>query len=516
MAIFESRYGEIEPRGISITERVFEGLAGDPGRVVVSDGPTGREMTAGALKEGIQRLAGGLNAQGFGKGSVTALMAPNLPEYCLVFHGVAYAGGTVTTINPTYTAGEVRHQLIDAGARLLVTIPAFLDTARDAAEGTKVERIVIIGQAEGAEPLNSLMGDVQTEQTPVDTARDVVVLPYSSGTTGLPKGVMLSHDNLVVNVDQTLVAGGLAPDEVAIAFLPFFHIYGMTVQMNLYLGSGRSVVTMPRFDLELFLQLVEKHKARQLWVVPPVALALAKHPMIDQYDLTSVVRVFSGAAPLGADTCTMIQNRLGCDAVQGYGMTELSPVSHSSRFDAWKPGSSGPALVGTRCRIVSEDGRDLGPNEEGELWIKGPQVMLGYLNNPKATEETIVEDGWLRTGDLAVIDEEGFMFIRDRVKELIKVKGFQVAPAELEAVLNAHPGIMDAAVIGVPDEEAGELPMAFIVPVAGVDLSEEDVKAHVAGQLATYKKLSRVAFVDAIPKSASGKILRRLLRDQVV
>ncbi len=515
MTIFRSPDPDITLRGLSVTERIFEGLAGDPDRVVMTDGPSGRQLTAGALKDGIKRLAGGLNAAGLGQGAVTALMAPNIPEYAIVFHGVAFAGGTVTTINPAYTATEVHHQLADAGARLLITVPAFLETARAAAEGTDVTQIAVIGQAGAAAGLDDLMGPPLAAQTPVDTAAHVVVLPYSSGTTGLPKGVMLSHDNLVANVDQAVPRTAVRPGETTIAFLPFFHIYGMTVLLNLYLSEGGALITLPRFDLATFLQMAQDHKVRQLWVVPPVALALAKHPLVDDFDLSAVTRVFSGAAPLGAEVTDVIKARLGCDAMQGFGMTELSPVSHASGPGDFRDGASGRALAGTSSRIVSADGRDLGPGEEGELWVRGPQVMLGYLNNAKATAETIVDGGWLRTGDLAMIDDEGYLFLRDRVKELIKVKGFQVAPAELEAVLMGHPGVADAAVIGVPDDEAGERPVAFIVVVPEAATDEADVMAHLTGQLATYKQIKSAIFVDAIPKSASGKILRRVLRDQL-
>lgn len=498
----------------TITERLFQGLAHRPGEVVLIDGPSGRSLTAGALMDGIKALAGGLAARGYGKGSTVALMAPNIPEYCTVFHGVAWAGGTVTTVNPTYTAQEVRQQLEDSGADLLVTVPAFLDTAREAARGTRVREIAVIGEAPEATPLAALMGPPLERQAPVDPETDVVALPYSSGTTGLPKGVMLSHRNLVVNVDQCLGVVDIRPGEMTVAFLPFFHIYGMTVMMNMFLAAGGGLVTMPRFDLESFLALSEAHRVRQLYVVPPVVLALAKHPLVASHDLSSLEMVLSGAAPLGADLARACASRLGCPVVQGYGMTELSPVSHFTARSRSRPGTSGQPVANTECRIVDpETGADLPAGIEGELWIRGPQVMLGYLGNPGATEATLTPDGWLKTGDLASVDGEGFLTLHDRVKELIKVKGFQVAPAELEAALTSHPGIADAAVIGRPDAEAGERPVAFVVPAEPGTLSAEEVRAHVAGGLSSYKHLAEVHFVEAIPKSASGKILRRMLRE---
>lgn len=273
---------------------------------------------------------------------------------------------------------------------------------------------------------------------------------------------------------------------------------------------------MPRFDLEQFLRHVQEHRAKKLWIVPPVAIALAKHPMIDQFDLSSVEQVNSAAAPLGADLAEAVGKRLGCHATQAYGMTEMSPASHVTPLPDARAGSVGQTVPGTRCRIVdSETGADLGPGEEGELWVQGPQVMKGYLNNPDATAKTLTADGWLKTGDVAMFDEDGFLFIRDRVKELIKYKGFQVAPAELEAEILTHPGVADAAVIGIPDPEAGEVPMAFLVPAPGASPTEEEIAAHLSDRVAHYKQVHKFAFVDAIPKSASGKILRRVLRDQV-
>jgi len=444
-----------------------------------------------------------------------AIMAPNLPEYCIVFHGAAWAGATITTINPTYTAHELRHQLNDSGAELLITIPQFLDTARAGAEGTSVKEIAVLGAADGATPFKDLLGPPLAEQAPVDLASDVLAMPYSSGTTGLPKGVVLTHRNLVANVDQVQMARPVEPGEWTVGFLPFFHIYGMTILMNLYLAAGGGVVTMPRFDLEQFLGLIQKHRTRQAFCVPPVVLALAKHPLVDQFDLSGLRYVFSGAAPMGAALGQAVEARLGVVAEQGYGMTEMSPVSHLSAADRGRPGSAGQTAPGTESRIVDpETGRDLDPGEEGELWVRGPQVMKGYLNNPEATAKTLTADGWLKTGDIAMIDADGYLFVRDRLKELIKVKGFQVAPAELEAELLSHPGVADAAVIGLPDEEAGELPVAYIVPAPGAQPTAADLAAHLAGRLAHYKQVRDFRFVEAIPKSASGKILRRVLKDQ--
>lgn len=505
--IYTSPYPPISLRGESITERVLRGLAGDPDRVAMIEGPTGREVTAGALEDGIRRLAGGLKARGLGKGDVVAILAPNCPEYAVVFHGVVFAGATITTINPTYTAPEVAHQLKDSGAKLLVTIPAFLETAKAAAEGIEV---VVIGEAEGATPLSALMGEPLAAQVPVEDAVDVAVLPYSSGTTGLPKGVRLTHRNLVANVEQCQVCFQVQTGDKVVAFLPFFHIYGQTVLMNVYLATSGTVITLPRFDLEQFLTLCSRHATPTMFIAPPVAVALAKHPMVDQFDLSPVKRLVSGAAPLSAELAEAVTRRTGVQARQGYGMTEMSPVSHSVPFATSVPGAIGVAVASTEFRIVDPaTGKDAAEGAEGELWVRGPQVMPGYHNRPEATASTLTEEGWLKTGDLAQVDEKGNVFIRDRLKELIKVKGFQVAPAEVEAALLTSPMVKDAAVRGAPDDEAGEVPVAFVVPAEGAE--EAAIRAHLVGQLAHYKLPKRISFIEAIPKSASGKILRRML-----
>ena len=508
MTIHTSPFPDVDILDLSITERIFAGLENRPDEVVLIDGLTGEATTAQQFMDRVKRLAGGLQAADLAAGKTVALMAPNLPEYCVIFHGVAWAGGTITTLNPTYTSAEVAHQLADSNADVLITIPDFLETAKGGAGDCPV---IAIGTPEYA----ALFGDPIEAQVPVDLDKHTVVLPYSSGTTGLPKGVMLSHRNLVVNVDQALQGGDVAPGEVTAGFLPFFHIYGMTVIMNLHLAGGGAVVTMPRFDLPLFLQISQDHGARRMWVVPPVALALAKHPIVDDYDLSKVEQVFVAAAPSGAELSDAVSTRLNCTVLQGYGMTELSPVSHLIPSDAPRAGAAGIVVSNTTCLIVDpESGTPQPIGAEGEVWVKGPQVMQGYLNNPTATKETITEDGWLRTGDIARVDEDGYLFIVDRLKELIKYKGFQVAPAELEATLVGMEGIVDAAVIGLPDEEAGERPIAFVVRAENGPTAD-DIHAHFKANLATYKQLHEIRFVEEVPKSASGKILRRFLRDQV-
>jgi acyl-CoA synthetase (AMP-forming)/AMP-acid ligase II len=438
---------------------------------------------------------------------------PNLPEYAIAFHGICAAGAVNTTVNPLYTARELTHQLTDSRAKLLITVPPFLEVAREAAGESGIEEVFVVGDADGATPFAELFGDPdQAPDVEIDPAEDLAVLPYSSGTTGLPKGVMLTHRNLVANLAQTQAALATDPDDVLIAVLPFFHIYGQTVIMNLGLQAGARIVTMPRFDLDQFLSLIAEHDVTRVYVVPPIALALAKHPAVDEADLSSVELIMSGAAPLGAELADRVEQRVGCPVMQGYGMTELSPVTHMvpPPESKGRGGKIGVPLPDTEVRVVDPDSGE--EADRGELWIRGPQVMKGYLNNAEATAETIDDEGWLHTGDIAEVDSEGHFEIVDRLKELIKYKGFQVPPAELESVLLGHPGIDDAAVIGVPDEEAGEIPKAFVV--APDDVSDDEIMEFVAERVSPQKRIRLVERVDEIPKSPSGKILRRVLAER--
>ena len=497
-----------------LTPYILERAARYGDKVAFVDGPSGRTMTYAAFEDAVRRQAGAWLEGGLAKGDVVALMAPNCPEYGVVFHAVALAGGVVTTINPTYTPNEVHHQLVDSGATRLVTVPMFLETVTAGIADTAVKEVYVIGEAEGYASIASLTGAPLAEQVPVDLD-DVVVLPYSSGTTGLAKGVMLTHRNLVANIEQTLGGVRISEDDAFVAVLPFFHIYGMQVLMNTGLRAGATIVTMPRFDLEQFLSLHQVHGLTRAFVAPPMVVALAKHPVVDNYDLTALRVVFSGAAPLSGELAIECGKRLSCEVVQGYGMTELAPVSHLTPDGMFKAGSVGVTVPNTETKIVDVVTHEpLGVDEDGEVWVRGPQVMKGYLNNERATKETIDDDGWLHTGDIGHIDADGHLFVVDRLKELIKYKGFQVPPAELEALLLTHPKIADTAVIGVPDEEAGEIPAAYVVLKEGQDATAEEIQAFVAENVASYKHVRRLTFVDAIPKSASGKILRRVLRDQ--
>lgn len=519
-------------------------------RPALIDGTGGRTIGYAQLERDVRALAAGLAARGFGRGDTFAIYMPNAPEYATAFYGAIAAGGCCTTINPLYTARELAHQLADSRARMLLTVPAFLDAAREAiaTDGLDCE-LFVLGEIQdigldpdagdnggpgGADrgdvgtntdaggphgvspqPFAELFGDPDAAPRPeIDPAHDIAALPYSSGTTGLSKGVMLSHRNLVANILQMAPVLRMRTDEeTMIAVLPLFHIYGLSVIMNYGLWSGATLVTMGRFELQAYLDLSERHRVTRAYVVPPIALALAHHPAVEGRDLSHLRAIVCGAAPLGVELEDACTQRIGAPVIQAYGMTELSPGATVSPFgQPRRPGSVGPPLPGTECRLVDPASeQDVEGGERGELWVRGPQVMCGYLNNDAATAAMVDSEGWLRTGDVATVDEDGWFWIVDRVKELIKYKGFQVAPAELEAILITHPDVADCAVIGIPDEQAGELPKAFVVSAAsGCDT--DAVMDFVCAQVAPHKRIREIELVREIPKSPSGKILRRVLR----
>jgi acyl-CoA synthetase (AMP-forming)/AMP-acid ligase II len=479
------------------------------------DAPSGRTVTYRQLADSVRRAAAGLAARGFNAGDVLALHAPNLPEYAVVALAVAARGGAVTTANPLYTADELARQLTDSGASLLVTVPPFLDTARAAAQSAGVDDVIVLGTAPGATSFASLLESDGAGLPSTDVDPDsVVALLYSSGTTGLPKGVELTHRSVITNILQVQETLALDEQDTVVAVAPFFHTLGFTILLCQPLAHGSTVVSLPRFELEGFLGAIQSHRATASIVVPPIALALARHPMVEDYDVSSLRFLGCGAAPLSAELEQECADRLGCPVQQGYGMTESTAgIAISSMVEPernWR-GQAGVLLPGIEARVVDpESGADRGSEGTGELWVRGPQLMRGYRNQPEATADTIDADGWLHTGDIGRIDPEGRVFVTDRLKELIKYKGFQVAPAELEGLIETHAAVADVAVVGAPDEEAGEIPVAFIV--AREEITDAELLAWVAERVAPHKRIRRVERVGVIPRSPSGKILRRELR----
>ncbi|HET6918638.1 MAG TPA: AMP-binding protein [Jiangellaceae bacterium] len=497
----------------SFTLRGAQQLGDKPALI---DGASGRSLTYAELERSVRSMAAGLATRGFAKGDTFGICMPNMPEFAVAFHGVVAAGGRCTTANPLYTAGELVHQLVDTNTRMLLTVPTFLEVAREAAAKADCE-LYVVGEAEGAIPFSALLGDPEAAPRVVfDPVHDIAAILYSGGTTGLPKGVLLSHRNVIANLAEAGPAFGVTSDDVVIAVLPFFHVYGLNVILNQALIAGATVVSLPRFELGPFLDLLERYRVTRGYVVPPIALALVNDPAVEGRDLSALRHVLSAAAPLGVELAEACERRIGCRVSQAYGMTEMSSATHVAPpfGDVRKPGSIGPPIPGTECRLVDPDtGADVAPGQPGELCLRGPHVMYGYLNNPEATAAMIDQDGWLRSGDIAVVDEDGWFTVIARVKEIIKYKGFQVAPAELEAILVGHPQVADCAVIGIADKDAGEIPKAFVVP-AGDQLDAESVLQFVRDRVAPHKRIRAIEVVEEIPKSPSGRILRRVLEER--
>ena len=511
--IFRSPFPAVELPHVPLTPYVLRLAARLAEKTALIDGPTGRTLSYGQLAESVGQVATGLAARGFGRGDVLAIVAPNSIEYVVAFHAVTSLGGVVTTINPLSMVDDLAYQLNDAGATLLLTTPDLLEKASEAAARARIRQVFVLGEVPGATPFASLLehGDAPPHVV-IEPGEDVAALLYSSGTTGWPKGVMLTHANLVANIVQSGVPDPLTEADTVIATLPFFHAAGMLFVVNRALAGGATVVILPRFELEPFLRVVQDYRVTRAIVVPPIVLALAKQPVVDRYDLSSLNVIMSLAAPLSDHAARACAERVGCVVKQGYGMTETGPALQITpdAVDTGKAGAVGPCVPNTECQVVDPVTREsLGPGERGEIWARGPQVMRGYLNRPDATADTITAEGWMRTGDIGHADEDGWFYIVDRLKELIKYKAYQVAPAELEAVLLAHPAVADAAVIPSPDDEAGEVPKAFVV--LKEEASAEELMAFVAARVAPYKKVRRVEFIEQIPKSPAGKILRRIL-----
>jgi steroid delta-isomerase-like uncharacterized protein len=514
--IFRSPYPDSTIPEEPFSDYIFANLSQWANEPAFIDGPSGRMLTFAQVPGAARKVGSSLAQRGLKKGDVFAIYSPNLPEYAIAFHGVVMLGGIVTTANPLNTVDELAFQLNDTGAKFLLTVPLFLDKAKEAAAKSKVQEIFVFGEAPGATPFAELLkSDGQLPAVKINPREDLAVMPYSSGTVGRPKGVMLTHYNLVAVLEQCEPVITYHAGDKVLGLLPFFHVFGMQVLMNGTLRKGVTCVTMPRFDLEQFLQLIQNHGITHLYLVPPIVLALAKHPSVDKFNLSSLKHILSGAAPLDGAVQRAVASRLHVPVVQGYGMTETSLAIAGTPPDPSKVklGASGVLIANMEGKVVDiASGAELGANEQGELLVRGPNIMRGYLNDPAATKMTIGPDDWMHTGDIVSVDDEGYIFVVDRLKELIKYKGMQVAPAELEGVLLTHPAIAEAAVIGSPDEQAGEVPKAFVV-LKG-QITPEALMDYVASKVAPYKKIRKVEIVEAIPKSPTGKILRRVLLEK--
>eukprot|EP00127_Corallochytrium_limacisporum_P005078 Clim_evm33s198 gene=Clim_evmTU33s198 len=537
--VYKSPLPEVQiPEGVGITDYLM-GFITDPARIdreFIFDTSCNKRVSNKEFAGLVKMCASALSKRGLKKGDCICLWLPNNYLYGALMMGASAIGVITTTANPTYAAHEIEFQLKDSKAVVIFTVGMLLDKALEAVHATAdhVKEIICLPEVEQGKGDNSKIkvtsatdfmkegADMQYEPAKIDPKEDIVCLPYSSGTTGKPKGVMLTHHNLIANLEQVYpLASKLAKDgeDAFLAVLPFFHIYGLCVLLMGAMRLGVRLSMMPRFDPQLFLKTIAEERVTMLHIAPPLAVLLAKSPMVDDFKVDCLKVIMSGAAPLGQATEAAVENRLGVHLFQGYGMTELSPVSHMTNPGGEKlPGTVGILLPNQEALVLDVDsGKPIAPKGgRGELLLKGPNVMKGYLNRTEATKDTIRSDGFMHTGDIVEIDENGNFWIVDRLKELIKYKGFQVPPAELEEELLKHPMIADAAVIGKPAGDDGELPTAYVVKKTGMEVSEDEVKKYIADQNAHYKQLrGGVRFVDAIPKSASGKILRRVLRDEL-
>uniref|UniRef100_A0A914Z8M1 4-coumarate--CoA ligase n=1 Tax=Panagrolaimus superbus TaxID=310955 RepID=A0A914Z8M1_9BILA len=483
-----------------------------------------------------------LESKGFGHGDIAALVLPNSWEFLEIIVGAALRGGGVSGASVLFTDFELQRQFIDSKAKIVFCADNSLDRVIKAAKNCKnIHTIVVVQVSDRSLPepelpfgIISYTSVISTLPTlnhhliEVDVHRDILLLPYSSGTTGSPKGVMINHSNFSTMISiftdhyDKYVFPKIAPDwdyfkEPVLLSLPFYHIYGIGILFAAML-KGQTGIVPSHFDKTVYLRSIQDYKIRFVYLVPPILVLLANDPIVDKFDLSSLQFALTGAAPAGVDICEKAYKRLKSlkRIDQAYGMTECSmactmpvPDSEKSRVDV-----VGKLLSNFEMKVIDPSGRELGVGEIGELCIRSPTIMMGYLGRPQATAEAIDDDGWYHTGDVAKVDNEGYIYVVDRLKELIKVKGYQVAPAELEDLLLSHHDVADAAVVGIPNEAAGEIPKAFIVR-KNSNLTEQQIHEFVNAKTAAYKHLKGgIEFISEIPKSPAGKILRRFLRDQ--
>jgi acyl-CoA synthetase (AMP-forming)/AMP-acid ligase II len=453
---------------------------------------------------------------------VVAIFLPNSWEFAIAYHAATLAGGIPTLLNPAYREREIRYQLENSGATFLITDAPLLENVN--LTGLPSLRRVFTTRHErpGCADFASLLRPTSAKFPDAlhNSRETVAALPYSSGTTGLPKGVMLSHYNLVANVYQLLGTNGtpLTADDTMLCFLPLYHIYGLTVALTLSLTLGSKLVLMPRFDVQKLCALLIQESVTMMPVVPPAINAMCQAVEAGIFPKNHKVRwIKSGAAALAPELARRLTDLTGITVIQGYGMTEASPVTHAGYIappEMNRPASIGQPLALTDCRILDLDGNEVAPGEPGELVMRGPQIMLGYWKDPQATA-AVLRDGWYFSGDIVRCDADGFYYVLDRSKEMIKYKGFPVAPAEVESVLLEHPAVRDCGIVAKPDPAAGEIPCAFVVLREGFTPSDalaKELRDFVADRLAHHKQPREIHFVDAVPRTPSGKILRRELR----
>lgn len=524
-----------DPHNLFLHDAILDSCRRNGQKIALIDTSCGRRLSFAEYGDTVETLARGLIAAGIKPGEVVAIFLPNCWEFCVAYHAITLAGAIPTLLNPTYREREVRYQLENSGAVLLISNGCNLDGINLAGLPALRRVYTTRESAAGAEPFSTLLKSATATlpQPRQSTEQTLAALPYSSGTTGLPKGVMLSHYNLVANVYQLLGPRGttLSSADIVLCFLPLYHIYGLNVMLNPVLILGATLVLMPRFNVQQLTTLMIEESISMMPMVPPAMNALCQAAEAGQFPREHKLQwVKSGAAPLAPDLPRRFTALTGIPVCQGYGMTEASPVTHIGFLDPelYRPDSIGHPLAQTDCRVIattdldptagSESLMEAAASEPGELVMRGPQFMLGYWKEPQATA-AVLRDGWYWSGDIVTRDAEGFYRIVDRRKEMIKYKGFPVAPAEVEAVLLEHPAVRECGVVGRKDAAAGEIPVAFVALRDGFTTGkklEEELCAFVADRLTHYKQPREVHFVDTVPKTASGKILRRELKQALV
>jgi acyl-CoA synthetase (AMP-forming)/AMP-acid ligase II len=511
-----------DPAGRFVHDVVLQSCQRNNRKTALIDTSCDRRFTFAEYGGLVESLARGLISAGLGPAEVVAIFLPNSWEFAVAYHAATLAGGIPTLLNPSYREREIRFQLENSGAAFLITDGPLLENVNLAGLPALRRVFTTRSQHAGCESFAGLLRTTSAKfPEPIqDSAQTIAALPYSSGTTGLPKGVMLSHHNLIANVYQVLGpnAATLAPSDVMLCFLPLYHIYGLTVGLTLSLTLGSTLVLMPRFDVQKLCALLIQENVTMMPMVPPAINALCQAAEAGVFPKNHKVRLIkSGAAPLAPELARRMAELTGIIVYQGYGMTEASPVTHVSYVappEMYRPASIGHPLALTDCRIVDVDGHEVAPGEPGELVMRGPQFMLGYWKEPQATAAAL-RDGWYYSGDVVRTDADGFYYVLDRIKEMIKYKGFPVAPAEVESLLLEHPAVRDCGVVGKPDLAAGEIPCAFVVLREGFTPSDAlatQLRDFVADRLAHHKQPREILFVEVLPRTSSGKILRRELR----
>lgn len=493
-----------------------------------------------------KRFAGALQQLGLRPKDRVAVMLPNLPQYAIAYYGVLFAGGTVVQTNPLYTADELRYHLKDSGARVVVGLDLVypqIKAVRDDPD-SPIDHVILTGikdylpfvkkllypiaakrngtyrkvnpRAEKTLSFGSLVRSGGTLSTPQAEPDDVAVLQYTGGTTGFPKGVMLTHRNLTANVKQceAWMFKTVPGEETMLTVVPMFHVYGMTVCMNYGVSIGAKLILIPKFDPDTLLKTIHRERPTLFPGAPTLYIAIINHPDLKNYDLSSIKACISGSAPLPADVQEKFEQLTGGCIVEGYGLSEASPVTHvNPLWGTSVNGSIGIPWPDTDAKVTDDEGEDLPLGEIGELWVRGPQVMAGYWNQPKETE-AVLRDGWLRTGDMAYMDENGYFHIVDRKKDVIIAGGFKVYPREVEEALYKHPVVQECVVFGVPDPYRGETVKAVIVKKQDRSASPEQLDAFCRERLAAYKVPRLYEFRETLPKTIIGKVLRRTLIEE--